>query len=76
MPVAGTAFKVIDDEGNEMPLGERGELCIQGPQVMKGYWQQPEATAQALDAEGWFKTGDIAVIDRMGSRASSTARRT
>ncbi|AXM98430.1 long-chain-fatty-acid--CoA ligase FadD2 [Pseudomonas plecoglossicida] len=66
MPVAGTAFKVIDDEGNEMPLGERGELCIQGPQVMKGYWQQPEATAQALDAEGWFKTGDIAVIDPDG----------
>ena len=66
MPVAGTAFKVINDEGNEVPLGERGELCIQGPQVMKGYWQQPEATAQALDAEGWFKTGDIAVIDPDG----------
>ena len=66
IPVAGTAFKVIDDDGNEMPLGERGELCIKGPQVMKGYWQQPEATAQALDAEGWFKTGDIAVIDPDG----------
>jgi long-chain acyl-CoA synthetase len=62
----GTAFKVIDDDGNEQPLGERGELCIKGPQVMKGYWQQPEATAQALDAEGWFKTGDIAVIDPDG----------
>ncbi|MFK0314205.1 long-chain-fatty-acid--CoA ligase FadD2 [Pseudomonas sp. NPDC090233] len=66
IPVADTAFKVIDDEGNEQPLGERGELCIKGPQVMKGYWQQPEATAQALDAEGWFKTGDIAVIDPDG----------
>lgn len=66
IPVAGTAFKVIDDGGNELPLGERGELCIKGPQVMKGYWQQPEATAQALDAEGWFKTGDIAVIDPDG----------
>ncbi|RII78952.1 long-chain-fatty-acid--CoA ligase FadD2 [Pseudomonas monteilii] len=66
IPVAGTAFKVIDDDGNEMPLGERGELCIKGPQVMKGYWQQPEATAQALDADGWFKTGDIAVIDPDG----------
>ncbi|QOH70536.1 long-chain-fatty-acid--CoA ligase FadD2 [Pseudomonas juntendi] len=63
IPVAGTAFKVIDDDGNELPLGERGELCIKGPQVMKGYWQQSEATAQALDADGWFKTGDIAVID-------------
>ncbi|GLO47947.1 long-chain-fatty-acid--CoA ligase FadD2 [Pseudomonas putida] len=66
IPVAGTAFKVIDDDGNELPLGERGELCIKGPQVMKGYWQQPEATAQALDAQGWFKTGDIAVIDPDG----------
>ncbi|HGM5583059.1 TPA: long-chain-fatty-acid--CoA ligase FadD2 [Pseudomonas putida] len=66
IPVVGTAFKVIDDDGNEMPLGERGELCIKGPQVMKGYWQQPEATAQALDADGWFKTGDIAVIDADG----------
>ncbi|AGN80092.1 long-chain-fatty-acid--CoA ligase FadD2 [Pseudomonas sp. GD03651] len=66
IPVAGTAFKVIDDDGNELPLGERGELCIKGPQVMKGYWQQPEATAQAMDADGWFKTGDIAVIDPDG----------
>ncbi|MGB9091776.1 MAG: long-chain-fatty-acid--CoA ligase FadD2 [Pseudomonas farsensis] len=66
IPVVGTAFKVIDDDGNEQPLGERGELCIKGPQVMKGYWQQPEATAQALDAEGWFKTGDIAIIDPDG----------
>lgn len=66
IPVVGTAFKVIDDDGNDMPLGERGELCIKGPQVMKGYWQQPEATAQALDADGWFKTGDIAVIDPDG----------
>ncbi|AZL70004.1 long-chain-fatty-acid--CoA ligase FadD2 [Pseudomonas oryziphila] len=66
IPVVGTAFKVIDDEGNEQPLGERGELCIKGPQVMKGYWQQPQATAQALDAEGWFKTGDIAIIDPDG----------
>ncbi|MBF8757141.1 long-chain-fatty-acid--CoA ligase FadD2 [Pseudomonas guariconensis] len=66
IPVPGTAFKVIDDEGNELPLGERGELCIKGPQVMKGYWRQPEATAQTLDADGWLKTGDIAVIDPDG----------
>ena len=66
IPLPDTAFKVIDDEGNEMPLGERGELCIKGPQVMKGYWQRPDATAEAIDAEGWFKTGDIAVIEADG----------
>ena len=66
LPVPGTAFKVIDEQGNELPLGERGELCIKGPQVMKGYWQRPDATAEVLDAEGWFKTGDIAVIDPDG----------
>jgi len=66
IPVPATAMKVIDDEGAELPLGERGELCIKGPQVMKGYWQQPAATAETLDAEGWLKTGDIAVIDADG----------
>jgi len=66
IPVPSTAFKVIDDAGVEQPLGERGELCIQGPQVMKGYWQRPDATAEVLDADGWLKTGDIAVIDPDG----------
>lgn len=66
IPVPATAFKVIDDDGNELPLGERGELCIKGPQVMKGYWNRPEATAEVLDHEGWFKSGDIAVIDEGG----------
>jgi long-chain acyl-CoA synthetase len=59
IPVPGTAMKVIDDAGVELPMGERGELCIKGPQVMKGYWQQPAATAETLDAEGWLKTGDM-----------------
>ena len=66
LPVPGTTLKVINDEGVEQPLGERGELCIKGPQIMKGYWQKPEATAEVLDAEGWFKSGDIAVIDPDG----------
>lgn len=66
IPVPGTAFKVINDDGVEQSLGERGELCIKGPQVMKGYWQREAATAEVLDAEGWFKTGDVAVIDPDG----------
>ncbi|MHC3824116.1 MULTISPECIES: long-chain-fatty-acid--CoA ligase [unclassified Pseudomonas] len=66
LPVPGTLLKVIDDEGVEQPMGERGELCIKGPQIMKGYWHKPEATAEVLDAEGWFKSGDIAVIDPDG----------
>ncbi|MDP2245356.1 long-chain-fatty-acid--CoA ligase FadD2 [Pseudomonas sp.] len=66
IPVPGTAFKIIDDDGNTLALGERGELCIKGPQVMKGYWQREEATREVLDAEGWFKSGDIGVIDPDG----------
>ena len=66
LPVPGTLLKVINDDGVDQPLGERGELCIKGPQIMKGYWNKPEATAEVLDAEGWFKSGDIAVIDPDG----------
>jgi long-chain acyl-CoA synthetase len=66
LPVPGTTLKVINDEGVEQPLGERGELCIKGPQIMKGYWLKPEATAEVLDADGWFKSGDIGVIDPDG----------
>ncbi|WP_260956911.1 long-chain-fatty-acid--CoA ligase FadD2 [Pseudomonas citri] len=66
IPVPGTLVKVIDDSGAEQPLGERGELCIKGPQIMKGYWNKPEATAEVLDSEGWFKSGDIGVIDPDG----------
>jgi long-chain acyl-CoA synthetase len=57
---------VIDDEGNELPLGGVGELCVKGPQVMKGYWHNQEATDEMLDAEGWLKTGDIAIIQPDG----------
>ncbi|MDU9022110.1 long-chain-fatty-acid--CoA ligase FadD2 [Pseudomonas corrugata] len=66
LPVPGTLMKVISDDGIEQALGERGELCIKGPQIMKGYWNKPEATTEVLDSEGWFKSGDIAVIDPDG----------
>ena len=66
IPVPSTLCKVIDADGNELPLGERGELCVKGPQVMKGYWQRQEATDEILDAEGWLKTGDIAIIQEDG----------
>lgn len=66
MPVASTLCKVVDDDDNELPLGECGELCIKGPQVMQGYWNQPEETAKVLTADGWLKTGDIAVIQADG----------
>ncbi len=66
IPVPSTLCKVIDDNGVEQPLGERGELCVKGPQVMKGYWQRQDATDEILDADGWLKTGDIAVIQPDG----------
>ncbi len=65
-PLPDTECKVIDDEGRSLPTGEPGELCVRGPQVMKGYWQRPDATAEVLDDDGWFKTGDIAIIQADG----------
>ncbi|MGO3056836.1 AMP-binding protein [Halomonas sp. AOP43-A1-21] len=65
-PVAGTAVKVIDAEGNDVALGEPGELCVQGPQVMKGYWQREDETRKSIDSDGWFFTGDIAVLQDDG----------
>ncbi|TBU91931.1 long-chain-fatty-acid--CoA ligase FadD1 [Phytopseudomonas dryadis] len=66
IPVPSTLFKVIDDQGNDLALGEIGELCIKGPQVMKGYWQRQEATDEVIDADGWFKSGDIGLIQEDG----------
>jgi len=66
IPVPSTLCKVVDDDGNELGIGERGELCVKGPQVMKGYWQREEATAEVMDAEGWLRTGDIAIIQEDG----------
>lgn len=66
IPVPSTVCKVIADDGTELALGETGELCVKGPQVMKGYWQRQEATDEMLDSEGWLKTGDIAIIQPDG----------
>jgi long-chain acyl-CoA synthetase len=66
IPVPSTSCKVIDEEGNDLPFGERGELCAKGPQVMKGYWQRQEATDEVLSADGWLQTGDIAIIQLDG----------
>ncbi len=66
LPIPSTDACVKDDAGKTLSAGEVGELCIKGPQVMKGYWQRPEDTAQAVDAEGWLHTGDMARMDEQG----------
>jgi len=66
LPIPSTDIVLRDDEGRDVSLGERGELCIRGPQVMKGYWQRPDETAKVLDKDGWLATGDIAVMDEHG----------
>ncbi len=66
IPLPSTLCKVIDDEGKELEIGAVGELCVKGPQVMKGYWQRQEATDEILDSEGWLKTGDIGLIQEDG----------
>ncbi|WP_456292567.1 long-chain-fatty-acid--CoA ligase FadD1 [Pseudomonas sp. AK106] len=66
IPVPSTLCKTINDAGEELLVGEVGELCIKGPQVMKGYWQNQAATDEMLDADGWLKTGDIAIIQPDG----------
>src|SRR5207237_3113484 len=55
-----------DDEGNTVDLGQRGEICIKGPQVMAGYWKRPDETAKVIDKDGWLATGDIGVMDERG----------
>ncbi len=66
LPVPSTDVCIKDDGGNMLPMGDIGELCVKGPQVMRGYWQRPEDTAQAIDSDGWLHTGDIARMDEQG----------
>ncbi|HMC14449.1 MAG TPA: long-chain fatty acid--CoA ligase [Albitalea sp.] len=68
LPVPGTVIKLVDvdDPSREVPAGERGEMCVKGPNVMKGYWNNPEATAASMTADGFFRTGDVAIMDDDG----------
>lgn len=66
IPVPSTEVIIADDDGNEMPLGESGEIRCRGPQVMKGYYNRPEETAKTITPEGWLCTGDIGVMDESG----------
>ncbi len=66
LPIPSTEFSIRDDEGNPMPVGQPGEICIRGPQVMVGYWNRPDETAKVMTADGFFKTGDIGTMDERG----------
>jgi long-chain acyl-CoA synthetase len=66
IPVPSTYISIRDDDGNEVPLGQAGEICAKGPQVMSGYWNRPEETAKVMTADGYFRTGDIGIMDETG----------
>ena len=65
-PIAGCEMKIVGDDGADLPVGEAGEIVIRGLNIMKGYWNRPEATAEAIDADGWFRSGDIGKMDDDG----------
>jgi long-chain acyl-CoA synthetase len=66
LPMPSTLVSIRDEDNNELPLGQAGEICIKGPQVMAGYWRRPDETAHVMTADGYFKSGDIGVIDARG----------
>ena len=67
VPLPGTFMKLLDDEGNEVTTpGTPGEIAIKGPQVMAGYWQRPDETAKVMTADGYFKSGDVDIVDARG----------
>jgi long-chain acyl-CoA synthetase len=66
VPLPSTWMKLVDDDGHEVPPGQPGEIAIKGPQVMAGYWQRPDETAKVMTADGYFKSGDIGVVDERG----------
>jgi long-chain acyl-CoA synthetase len=66
LPLPSTEISIRDDEGNALPLGEVGEICIRGPQVMSGYWQRPDETAKVMTDDGFFRSGDMGYMDERG----------
>jgi long-chain acyl-CoA synthetase len=66
LPVPSTEVSIRGDDGREVPLGQPGEICIRGPQVMAGYWNQPDGTAAVMTADGFFMSGDLGVMDESG----------
>ncbi len=66
LPMPNVDIRILDDDGNDVPQGERGEIAIRGPQVMAGYWQRPDATAEVMTPDGYFKSGDIGIMDERG----------
>ncbi len=66
LPLPSTDVRIVDDDGNELPTAEIGEICVRGPQVMEGYWQKPEDTARTMLPGGWLRTGDIGRMDDQG----------
>ena len=66
LPVPSTEIAIRDDAGHDVPLGEEGEICARGPQVMPGYWQRPDETAKVMTADGFFRTGDVGIMDETG----------
>ena len=66
LPLPNTYVRILDDAGNEVPLGRPGEIAIKGPQVMVGYWNRPDETAKVMTADGYFRSGDIGVMDERG----------
>ncbi|MEY4363869.1 MAG: hypothetical protein RLZZ24_1221 [Pseudomonadota bacterium] len=66
LPLPNTEMKIIDDDGRDLPPGQTGEIVIRGPQVMAGYWQRPDETARVMTADGFFRSGDVGVMDQNG----------
>ena len=65
-PIAHVEYRIVGDDGREVPTGEVGELLIRGPNVFVGYWQKPDASREVLDEDGWFHSGDLARVDAEG----------